>query len=181
MHCSPDYEGEPIGPDCGLTTMAEYINNRASTIYGGSAEIQRDIIAKRVLLARKDRQSQVGKYIACLLNTAKNRICCATVQSKYLRENYSFENRQAAVKRARGFDAEQWQMFAELGWLAMTFEEEADGFGGGALETMILCEQFGKYLVLEPYLESVVLVGGLIEAGAQPAIKESVSLRPDGR
>ena len=45
----PDYEGDSIGPDCGLTTMAEYINNRASTIYGGSAEIQRDIIAKRVL------------------------------------------------------------------------------------------------------------------------------------
>jgi alkylation response protein AidB-like acyl-CoA dehydrogenase len=91
---------------------------------------------------------------------------------KYLRENYSFENRQATVKNSRGFSAEQWQMFADLGWLAMTFEEEAGGFGGGALETMILCEQFGKYLVLEPYLESVVLVGGLIAVGAQPAIKE---------
>ncbi|MBT4832186.1 MAG: acyl-CoA dehydrogenase [Porticoccaceae bacterium] len=45
----PSYQGDTIGPDCGLTTMAEYINNRASTIYGGSAEIQRDIIAKRVL------------------------------------------------------------------------------------------------------------------------------------
>ena len=45
----PGFEGEPIGPSCGLTTMAEYINNRAATIYGGSAEIQRDIIAKRVL------------------------------------------------------------------------------------------------------------------------------------
>lgn len=45
----PDFAGEPVGPACGLTTMAEYINNRASTIYGGSAEIQRDIIAKRVL------------------------------------------------------------------------------------------------------------------------------------
>lgn len=45
----PGYEGDIIGPECGLTTMAEYINSRASTIYGGSAEIQRDIIAKRVL------------------------------------------------------------------------------------------------------------------------------------
>ncbi len=91
---------------------------------------------------------------------------------RYLRDNYSFDSRQAAVKQARGYDADQWQTFAELGWLAMTFKEESDGFGGGALETMILCEQFGKYLVLEPYLESVVLVGGLVEAGAQPAIKE---------
>lgn len=46
---SPNFEGSIIGPECGLTTFAEYINNRASTIYGGSAEIQRDIIAKRVL------------------------------------------------------------------------------------------------------------------------------------
>lgn len=91
---------------------------------------------------------------------------------RYLRDNYSFDSRQAAVKQTRGYDADQWQTFAELGWLAMTFKEESDGFGGGALETMILCEQFGKFLVLEPYLESVVLVGGLIEAGAQPAIKE---------
>ena len=91
---------------------------------------------------------------------------------RYLRDNYSFDNRQAAVKQASGFDAVQWQAFADLGWLAMTFNEDSGGFGGGALETMILCEQFGKFLVLEPYLESVVMVGGLIEAGAQPAIKE---------
>lgn len=91
---------------------------------------------------------------------------------KYLHDNYSFAGRQATVKQSRGFDAEHWQMFADLGWLAMTFSEDSGGFGGGAIETMILCEQFGKYLVLEPYLESVVLVGGLLEAGAQPAIKE---------
>jgi alkylation response protein AidB-like acyl-CoA dehydrogenase len=45
----PDFAGELIGPDYALTSMAEYINNRASTIYGGTAEIQRDIIAKHVL------------------------------------------------------------------------------------------------------------------------------------
>ena len=45
----PSYTGETIAPEHGLTTMAEYINNRASTIYGGTAEIQRDIIAKSVL------------------------------------------------------------------------------------------------------------------------------------
>ena len=91
---------------------------------------------------------------------------------RYLRDNYSFESRQAAIKEVRGFSADHWQTFADLGWLAMTFPEEYGGFGGGALETTILCEQFGKYLVREPYLESVVLVGGLIEAGADRALKE---------
>lgn len=45
----PGYQGEIVGPEHALTAMAEYINNRASTIYGGTAEIQREIIAKQVL------------------------------------------------------------------------------------------------------------------------------------
>ena len=45
----PQYTGEVIGPDYALTATGEYINNRASTIYGGTAEIQRDIMAKHVL------------------------------------------------------------------------------------------------------------------------------------
>ncbi len=45
----PGFDGEIIGPEYALTSMAEYINNRATTIYGGTAEIQRDIIAKHVL------------------------------------------------------------------------------------------------------------------------------------
>jgi len=45
----PQYRGDTIVPEHGLTVMAEYLNNRATTIYGGTAEIQRDIIAKRVL------------------------------------------------------------------------------------------------------------------------------------
>jgi acyl-CoA dehydrogenase len=39
----------PIGPEHGLTTMARYLNNRAASIYGGSSEIQRDIIARQIL------------------------------------------------------------------------------------------------------------------------------------
>ncbi len=45
----PEFAGDVLGPDCALTSMAEYINHRATTIYGGTAEIQRDIIAKQVL------------------------------------------------------------------------------------------------------------------------------------
>lgn len=45
----PASDADIVGPDFALTAMAEYINHRASTIYGGTAEIQRDIIAKQVL------------------------------------------------------------------------------------------------------------------------------------
>jgi len=46
---APDYQGPTAAPEECVTTMAEYINSRATTIYGGTAEIQRGIIAKHVL------------------------------------------------------------------------------------------------------------------------------------
>ena len=46
---APDYTGDTAAPAECVTTMAEYINSRATTIYGGTAEIQRGIIAKHVL------------------------------------------------------------------------------------------------------------------------------------
>ena len=90
---------------------------------------------------------------------------------KYLRDNYSFVSRQAVAKSGEGFSEQQWRTFAELGWLAMTLPEEHGGFEGGALETMILCEAFGKHLVLEPYMETVVLTAGLLQE-AGPGIHE---------
>ncbi|HLS99552.1 MAG TPA: acyl-CoA dehydrogenase family protein [Porticoccaceae bacterium] len=90
---------------------------------------------------------------------------------RYLRDNYGFDQRQAVVKGGEGFSREQWRMFAELGWLAMPFAEDYGGFGAGAIETMLLGEMLGRHLVLEPWIETVLLAGGLIEAGATPALK----------
>lgn len=91
---------------------------------------------------------------------------------KYLRENYEFDQRQAIVHAGGGFSAEQWQTFAELGWLAMPFAEEYGGFGAGAVETMLLNEAFGRHLVLEPWLETVALAGGLLQAGASEDVRQ---------
>lgn len=91
---------------------------------------------------------------------------------KYLRDSYTFEKRQAVIKAGEGFSREQWQAFAEMGWLAMTFPEECGGFDAGALETMLLFEAFGQYLVTEPYLETVVLAGGFIQQGGSEALRD---------
>ena len=53
-----------------------------------------------------------------------------------------------------------------MGLLGAPFAEEDGGFGGGAVETMIVMEQFGKALALEPYLQTVVLCGALLKHGA---------------
>ncbi len=91
---------------------------------------------------------------------------------RFVQDRYSFEARKAILASDSGWSHENWRAFAELGLLAAPFAEEHGGFGGGAIETMIIMEEFGKGLVVEPYLQTVVLCGGLINlagSGAQKA------------
>lgn len=76
---------------------------------------------------------------------------------KYLQENYDFEQRQLYVKASEPFNQAVWAQYAELGWTYLPFEEEFGGFGGSAVDTMLLFEEFGRHLVIEPYLETIML------------------------
>ncbi|MBO3276092.1 acyl-CoA dehydrogenase family protein [Pseudomonas schmalbachii] len=91
--------------------------------------------------------------------------------ARYLDEQYGFDKRMAAVGSAQGWRPECWQAFAgELGILAAAFPESFGGLGGGAIENQIVMEAFGRSLVLEPYLSTVVLGGGLLKhAGGELA------------
>ena len=70
-----------------------------------------------------------------------------------------------------GYSAEVWQTFAELGWTAVPFSEADGGFDGGPIETMVLMQQFGRGLVVEPYLANIVLAGGILRDVANEAQK----------
>ena len=93
---------------------------------------------------------------------------------RFLQNSYEFENRQKLIRTEEGFSRDNWSTFAELGWLALPFAEEFGGFGGTAVETMIVMEEFGKGLVVEPYLTTVVMAGKIIEVGGSSAQKQSV-------
>ncbi len=84
---------------------------------------------------------------------------------RFIQNDYDFEDRQKLVKSEQGFSADNWSTFAELGWLGVPFDEADGGFGGGAVESMLMMENFGKGLVVEPYLATVVLAGGAIKYG----------------
>lgn len=96
-----------------------------------------------------------------------------TVQ-RYIQKSYTFEERQKLLKTEDGFSREHWATFAELGWLALPFSEENGGFGGTAVETMIMLEEFGKGLVVEPYISTVIMAGSVIEAGGTTGHKEGI-------
>ena len=82
--------------------------------------------------------------------------------TSFVRDNYDWETRCSIVKTEDGWKHENWSQFAELGLLSVPFSEEHGGLGGSPTDLMIIMEQFGKGLVVEPYLPSVILAGGLI-------------------
>jgi alkylation response protein AidB-like acyl-CoA dehydrogenase len=82
---------------------------------------------------------------------------------RLLRNQYDFKARRKMVASEDGFSRKQWQVFAELGLLGAPFSEEAGGLGGGALSTMIIMQEFGRQLVVEPFMETIVVAGQLIE------------------
>ncbi|MGY3324012.1 acyl-CoA dehydrogenase family protein [Pseudomonas fluorescens] len=84
-------------------------------------------------------------------------------------DQYGFDQRGRYLAQPDGWSRRLWAQFAELGLLGLPFSEEDGGFNGGSVETMIVMEAMGHSLLLEPYLATVVLAGGLLRALASPA------------
>jgi alkylation response protein AidB-like acyl-CoA dehydrogenase len=92
---------------------------------------------------------------------------------RFLREQYDFDERRKVVATDEGWSRRHWKSFAELGLCAAPFQESSGGLGGGSLATMIVMQEFGRNLVVEPYFETVVLAGGLIEDAGSSAQREA--------
>ena len=84
--------------------------------------------------------------------------------ARFLADTYDFESRKKMLARPEGRDPGIWRALAtELGILGAPFAEEHGGLGGGALENMIMMEELGKVIAIEPYLQTVVIGGGAIK------------------
>lgn len=93
---------------------------------------------------------------------------------RLVRDTYTFDARNKILESDQGFSADVWQQFAELGLLGVPFSEEAGGFNGGGPELMVVAEGFGRGLVVEPYLATVVLAGTLIDRLGDDGQKETL-------
>jgi len=94
--------------------------------------------------------------------------------SRLLADTYSFAQRKTYIAKPEGYSTEMWSKFAELGLLGLPFGEEYGGFGGGAQEIMLVMQAFGRVLVLEPYLPTVVLAGTAIRVAGNAAQKQAL-------
>ena len=95
---------------------------------------------------------------------------------QFIQRDYDWEKRQSLVSSEVGFSEENWKTFAELGWLGISLSEESGGFGGNAIETMIVMEEFGKGLVVEPFLETIVLGATLVDLAGTSEQKKEILL-----
>jgi len=93
---------------------------------------------------------------------------------RLLGDSYEFAQRKAYLVEPEGFSRAMWAQYAEMGLLGLPFAEEHGGFGGNAVDVMIVMEALGRVLALEPYLATVVMAGAAIGHAASAAQKEAL-------
>ena len=91
--------------------------------------------------------------------------------SKFLAARYDLESSRAAAKTGPGWQPDIWRGFAEeLGILGATLPESVGGSGGGSAEAMVIAEELGRALAIEPFVDTVIVAGGLLSrAGGDAA------------
>jgi alkylation response protein AidB-like acyl-CoA dehydrogenase len=97
---------------------------------------------------------------------------------RFLSTRYDLEKSRAAAKTGAGWQPDVWRGFAdELGILGAALPEDVGGIGGGPVEVMVIAEALGHALVVEPYVDTVVVAGGLLKragGAAAAALLEKV-------
>src|SRR5260221_5136201 len=93
---------------------------------------------------------------------------------RFIGRDYGFERRRALARSALGFSADAWAQYADLGLLSLLFPEEFGGLGGNAVDVMLVMELVGRGLLLEPFLSTVVMCGGLLRDAASERLKRTM-------
>lgn len=89
--------------------------------------------------------------------------------ARFLATRYRLDSSRAAARTGSGWQPEIWRAFADdLGILAAPLPESAGGIGGGPVEVMVIAEELGRALVIEPYIDVVVVAGGLLQRSPSP-------------
>jgi alkylation response protein AidB-like acyl-CoA dehydrogenase len=94
--------------------------------------------------------------------------------SRLLSDTYGFAARRGYMAEANGYSAKLWEQYAELGLLGLPIEEKYGGFGGGPVDVMLVMEEFGRVMALEPFLASVVLGATAVKLAGSESQKSMI-------
>jgi alkylation response protein AidB-like acyl-CoA dehydrogenase len=86
--------------------------------------------------------------------------------AKFIERDYTFDDRWKIIRSPEGWSRAHWNQFAEIGTIALPIAEQDGGLGGSGVDTMIVAEQIGRGLIVEPYLGCAVLPVALLTKGA---------------
>ena len=158
------WQDEPVGPAFAATLTPFYLFWRKATISGGTSEIQKNIIARSLFDGTRSMNNWIPEGQALLFDTAV----------RFIDEQYTPQDRQASLDSPGGCRPAIWRQFAEMGWLGLPFPSRCGGFDGTPLDVLTLMQAFGRGLVVEPYLPSVMLAGRAILHGGSKHQQESL-------
>jgi acyl-CoA dehydrogenase len=149
----------PVPEESVFATRA-YLNDRAASIYGGTNEVQRNLIARHVLGA---------EVVEPVLKPDETQAMLVASLQGWLQDKLPFDKRAPMIATPEAI-APLWQGLAhELGLLGAALPEHLGGMGGGWPEQLLICQALGAALVAEPYSSSAVLGANLLQALADPA------------
>jgi len=98
----------------------------------------------------------------------------ADTLKRFLTTNYALDARAKIIASEAGYSEEIWAALAEMGLLGVPFDTAYGGFGGSAVDVMIMMEAIGEGLVVEPYLATVGLGGQFVARGGTEAQKTRI-------
>jgi alkylation response protein AidB-like acyl-CoA dehydrogenase len=95
---------------------------------------------------------------------------------RYLSDKYDTKTRNEILESAAGYSADIWSELAGLGVIGALFAEDQGGFGGGGFDIAVVFEELGRAGVVEPFLDTAVLAGGLIAAlGSSEMVEDLIA------
>ena len=94
---------------------------------------------------------------------------------RWTEKDYTFEQRKHIVLSATGTSDKAWSTLTELGMLALPIPEAQGGFAGSAIDMMVVMQEFGRGLVIEPYFATVFGAEFLKLAGGNEQLLEQVA------
>ena len=97
----------------------------------------------------------------------EDRRMLADTLNRFITEQYGFTTRDTIARSTEGFSAEMWQRFAELGVIGALFDEADGGFGGAGFDVAVVFEALGRGLVVEPFLDTLIVGRALAHAGSE--------------
>lgn len=94
---------------------------------------------------------------------------------RWVEKDYGFDARRQIIHSPAGVSDAAWATLTELGMLALPVPEAQGGFDGSAVDLLLVMQELGRGLVVEPYFATVLGAQFLKLAGGHDALLEQVA------